>query len=58
MVMFCLMTSYIWQNADIDAEFRRYSRGTQLSLKAWNGDELDLGLVCFSSTMLYASLIW
>ncbi|BBN14246.1 tetratricopeptide repeat protein 7 [Marchantia polymorpha subsp. ruderalis] len=34
-----------FENADIDAEFRRYSRGTQLSLKAWNGDELDLGLV-------------
>ncbi|KAL3693342.1 hypothetical protein R1sor_006993 [Riccia sorocarpa] len=34
-----------FENVDIDAEYRRYSRGTQLSLKAWNGDELDLGLV-------------
>lgn len=33
------------QGANIDSEYRTYSRGTQQSLQAWNGEQIDLGLV-------------
>ncbi|CAM6110806.1 unnamed protein product [Calypogeia fissa] len=35
----------VFEQVDIGVEYQRFSRTTQLSLKAWNGDELDLGLV-------------
>ena len=33
------------QLANIDSEYRNYSRGTQQSLQAWSGEQIDLGLV-------------
>lgn len=33
------------QGANVDSEYRKYSRGTQQSLQAWSGEQTDLGLV-------------
>lgn len=37
--------TFVTQGVSVDSEYRKYSRGTQQSLLAWNGDQIDLGLV-------------
>lgn len=32
---------------DIDSHYKGYSPSTRLSLEAWSGSKLDLGMVCF-----------
>lgn len=39
------MRLFVTQGASIDAEYRKYSRATQQSLQAWNGEQIDYGLV-------------
>lgn len=34
------------QDVDISSEYKNYSASTRLSLEAWSGSLLDLGLVC------------
>eukprot|EP01018_Ginkgo_biloba_P016943 Gb_40990 [translate_table: standard] len=35
----------LFEEVDMDSEYRRYSVATKQSLEAWNGSQLDLGLV-------------
>lgn len=35
----------LFEEVDIDSEYRKYSAGTKKSLDAWDGSQLDLGLV-------------
>ena len=42
---FLSLIYFVMQGANIESEYRNYSRGTQQSLQAWNGEQIDIGLV-------------